>query len=106
MGKNHLRTSLIKLNYEDELGTYVPEVNYRIIDREIEDWYSTCWHRNRGRGHSYHAVNDVHPWTRTIRILTHFEGKPFAEAFAKFCAEGPVYQQHDFLENIDKKKDL
>lgn len=105
MGKNQLRTALIKFNYEDELGVFIPDVNYRLLDREINDWYNTRWHRHRGRGHDNHKVEGIYPWDRARRTLVAFEGKPFAKAFSKYCEEGPVYQQHNFLESIDKFKD-
>jgi hypothetical protein len=58
---------------------------------------------DRRHNSTYHPVDGVWPWKRVKRICEAFIGKPFADAFSKYCAEVPVYQQNIFLEEFNNR---
>jgi len=51
----------------------------------------------------YHKVNGYFPYTHAIRIIKHYMGKSFNDAFTHFCKIVPKYQQHQFFERFKEK---
>jgi hypothetical protein len=56
---------------------------------------------DRRHNSAYHPTDGIWPWKRVKRICKAFVGKPFAEAFSKYCSEVPVYQQKIFLDEFN-----
>lgn len=56
---------------------------------------------DRRHNSTCHPVDGVSPWKRVRRICKAFVGKPFADAFSKYCSEVPVYQQREFLDEFN-----
>ena len=51
-----------------------------------------------------HKVNHVYPWKHAHRILEKYVGKPFDQAFTRYCQIVPKYQQKDFLDAVKQDK--
>lgn len=75
-----------------------PDDIISIIDEKPLAW----WERYNARSEN-HKVDDVWPWRRVQRIAKSYIGKPFDDAFSKYCKQVPKYQQHIFLEEFTPK---
>lgn len=66
-----------------------------------EESYKYDWDRRHNS--QYHTTDGIWPWKRIKRICKAYVGKPFADAFAEYCKQVPVYQQKFFLEEFNNK---
>jgi len=64
-----------------------------------EESYKYDWDRRHNS--QYHPTDGIWPWKRIKRICKAYVGKPFADAFAEYCRQVPVYQQKIFLEEFN-----
>jgi len=97
MGKNLLYTDEIEYYVQNTTGCLIPEEKPTAKDKRDIARLEERW----GRSYPLHDVDGISPWRRIDYVFTKFIGKPFDDAFAYYCKQVPVYQQHKFLEEID-----
>lgn len=75
-----------------------PDDIISILDKKPLPWWERCNLHSEN-----HKVENVYPLRRVQRIAKSYIGKPFDDAFSKYCKEVPKYQQHIFLEEFTPK---
>lgn len=95
-----------EVEYYDTFFEYSFDKEYERIqdqfDKQLEKLKVKKYSGYRNNYHSdYHRVGDDFPWKIADRVLNNFIGKPFDDAFHKFCQLVPKYQQKCFLEEFE-----
>lgn len=87
-------------NHEElnDLPSRVANTLFQDYNKEFRD--GIVW---RARRRPWHKIGHYYPYKIVERICESHIGKPFDEAFSKYCKMVPVYQQHYFLEEFSPK---
>jgi len=98
MSKNLLHSSIVNVNV-NEAGKLSAGINIRNLQRyEKQKWGNDNW---SNAGSVYHPIDKIWPGERVQYICEKYTGKSFDDAFSAYCKLVPIYQQREFLKNVD-----